>query len=192
MVNSCDYNKPSDEKELLIQIAAGCESSFRKIFDYYRTRIYAYALHLTENESIADEVLQEVFLKVWINRQSLLKVSNFKAWLYVIARNHVYDALKAIARERISRKELSATFSYSSNNVEYILLNKEYENLLQQALNQLSPQQRLIYNLSRQTGARHADIAGKLKISSNTVKTHLVHALRTIRTYFKIHSDQVF
>jgi RNA polymerase sigma-70 factor (ECF subfamily) len=155
-----------NEKELLSFIAAGDESAFRKI-------------------------IQDVFLKVWINRHSLVNITNFNAWLYAIARNHIADAMKAIAKERTSHKQWGRVIPIGSNQVEEAMADKENQYLLQQALNQLSPQQRLIYNLTRDAGAKHAEIAGQLNISRNTVKTHLVHALRTIRTYLQFHSDRV-
>ena len=193
MIQAGDHITSSlpNEKELLSCIAAGDGSAFRKIYDTYRPKIYAYALRLTEHESIADDIIQDVFLKVWINRHSLINITNFNAWLYAIARNHIADAMKAIAKERTSHKQWGRAIPIGINPVEEAMADKENQHLLQQALNQLSPQQRLIYNLTRDAGARHAEIAGQLNISRNTVKTHLVHALRSIRNYLQFHSDHV-
>ena len=193
MIQAGDHNTSilPNEKELLSCIAAGDESAFRKIYDTYRPKIYAYALRLTEHESIADDIIQDVFLKVWINRHSLVNITNFKAWLYAIARNHIADAMRAIAKERTSHKQWGRVIPIGTNAVEETMADKENQHLLQQALNQLSPQQRLIYNLTRDAGAKHAEIAGQLNISRNTVKTHLVHALRSIRNYLQFHSDHV-
>lgn len=193
MIQASDHitSLPPHEKELLSCIAAGDESAFRKIYDSYRPKIYAYALHLTEHESLADDIIQDVFLKVWINRHSLVNITNFNAWLYAIARNHIADAMKAIAKERISHKQWGRIIPMGSNHVEEAMADKENQYLLQQALSKLSPQQRLIYHLTRDAGAKHAEIAGQLNISRNTVKTHLVHALRSIRTYLQFHSDHI-
>ncbi|HEX6430436.1 MAG TPA: sigma factor, partial [Niastella sp.] len=79
MIQAGDHitsNLPN-EKELLSCIAAGDESAFRKIYDTYRPKMYAYSLRLTEHESIADDIIQDVFLKVWINRHSLVNITNF-------------------------------------------------------------------------------------------------------------------
>ena len=193
MIQASDHitSLPPHEKELLSCIAAGDESAFRKIYDSYRPKIYAYALHLTEHESLADDIIQDVFLKVWINRHSLVNITNFNAWLYAVARNHIADAMKAIAKERTSHKQWGRIIPMTSNHVEEAMADKENQYLLQQALSKLSPQQRLIYNLTRDAGAKHAEIAGQLNISRNTVKTHLVHALRSIRTYLQFHSDHI-
>ena len=180
-----------NEKELLSGIAAGDAIAFRQLYDTYRPKIYSYALRLTENETMADDIIQDVFMKVWVNRQSLTTITNFNAWLYAIARNQIADVLKAIAKARTSLHQLGQTLPAGANTVEAEMADKENQRLLQQALNQLSPQQRLIYHLTRNEGAKHADIAGQLKISRHTVKTHLVYALRTIRNYLRLHSDQV-
>ena len=180
-----------NEKELLSRIAAGDETAFRKIYDRYRRKIYAYALRLTESESIADDIIQDVFMKVWINRQSLENVSNFNAWLHTIARNHIADVMKILAKARLSHQQWAQAVPAGSNNVEEAMADKENQQLLHEALNRLSPQQRLIYQLTRHEGSKHAEIAGQLNISRHTVKTHLVHALRSIRNYLQFHSDHV-
>lgn len=184
---SCTPN----EKELLSRIAAGDETAFRTIYDTYRRKIYAYTLRLTESEAIADDIIQDVFMKVWLNRKSLPTILNFNAWLHTIARNHIMDVMKVLAKARLLHQQWAQVSTANGNNVEETLADKENQRLLQQALNRLSPQQLLIYQLTRQQGSRHADIASQLNISRHTVKTHLVHALRSIRNYLQFHSDHV-
>jgi len=172
---------------LLLQTAEGNEQAFRAIFDAYRQRIYSFALHLTENTATADEIVQETFLRVWLHRQKLPAVLHFNAWLYSIARNQVFDAMKAAAKEKALAASMPGQGAF--NNIDETMADKEYEQLLQEAVGQLSDRQQLIYHLSRDTGIQHAEIAGRLNISRNTVKTHLVHALRSIRKYLQYHSD---
>lgn len=180
-----------DEKELLSRIAAGDETAFRIIYDTYRRKMYAYTLRLTESEPIADDIIQDVFMKVWLNRHSLENISNFNAWLHTIARNHIMDVMKVLAKARLSQQQWAQVVPGHVNNVEETMADKENQRLLKQALNRLSPQQLLIYQLTRQQGSKHADIASQLNISRHTVKTHLVHALRSIRNYLQLNSDQV-
>lgn len=169
------------DQTLLAGIAAGNEAAFRHLFDRYRARIYTYALRLSENTSMADEVVQDVFLKVWLKRKTLSEVENFSAWLHAIARNRMFDMMKLQAREMKTRE--TAPLEEDPNNAELSLLEKEQQLLLKDALAKLSPRQQLIYNLSRNQGMKHEEIAHTLNISRNTVKTHLVHALRVIRDH---------
>ncbi|WP_298737775.1 RNA polymerase sigma factor [uncultured Chitinophaga sp.] len=168
---------------LLAGISAGDEAAFRCLFDRYRGRIYTYALRLSENTSLADEVVQDVFLKVWLKRKDLAAIENFSAWLYAIARNRMFDMLKQQAREQQTRDTVQQEGGHYANTTELHLLEKEQQLLLRDALAKLSPRQQLIYNLSRDHGMKHEEIANTLKISRNTVKTHLVHALRVIKDH---------
>jgi RNA polymerase sigma-70 factor (family 1) len=140
---------------------------------------------------MADEVVQEVFLKLWLNRKSLAQVNNFNAWLHTIARNNVFDTVKKAAREAQMLKNIGAIRPSASNNVDTFVFDKENEALLHQALEQLSPQQRQVFNLSRNQGMKYDEIAIELNISRNTVKTHLSNALHTIREHLNIKSDGV-
>lgn len=180
-----------NEKELLSRIAGGDENAFRAIYDNYRKKIYAYTIRLTESEAIADDIIQDVFMKVWLNRQSLESIDNFNAWLHTVARNHIADAMKIIAKARVSHQQWAQKTATGINTVEETLADKENQQLLQQALNRLSPQQQLIYHLTRHEGTKHAEIAGKLQISRNTVKTHMVHAIRSIKNYLHLNSNNV-
>lgn len=179
-------------KGLLDKVANGDEEAFKLLYDHYRQKIYAYACHLTSSTILADEVVQEVFLKVWLNRHKLPEISNFNAWLYTITRNHLFDALKRTARETINRKALLREIPDAVSNADDIVLNKENDKLLQQALARLSSQQQIIYHLSRNQGMKYDEIARQLQIAPNTVKVHIVNALRTIREYIRFHTVHLF
>ena len=182
-----DYSSYS-EKKLLHLISAGDESAFRQVYDQYRKRIYSYALNLTEDEDKAGDVVQEVFLKVWLNRDKLPNVSNFNAWIHAIARNYFFDAIKKLVKESAFLKNLTAAVDDSTNETENFILNKENEFLLQQAVEKLPPQQKLIFELRGQ-GLKQDEIAEKLNISKNTVKAHLARALSSIKNYLSNHTD---
>lgn len=179
----------SNENELLAQVAKGDDKAFGPLFHHYRPKIYSYAYHLFGNAGLADELVQEVFLKVWVNRHKLSEVLHFEGWLFVVARNMVFDALKQQAKEANVRKEMAELPTQDLNVVDNQILNKENEQRLQDALERLSPQQKLIFTLSRHQGMKHEEIAMHLNISRNTVKTHLVHALRTLRDTLQFQSD---
>lgn len=180
-----------DEANLLLRLADGDERAFEAVFHHYRRRIYAYGFHLFENGDRADELVQDVFLKVWINRHKIPRIVRFDAWLFIMTRNHVFDTLKEMARELSAKKVMEETPSPTLNTVENQLISKENDQRLRYALDRLSPQQKLIFTLSRQQGMKHGEIATHLNISVNTVKTHLVHALKTLRGALHLPSDSV-
>jgi RNA polymerase sigma-70 factor (ECF subfamily) len=178
-----------DETDLLARVAEGDERAFERIFHHYRPKIYSYAYQLFGNIQMADELVQEVFLKVWLNRDKLPHILKFDSWLFIIARNQVFDMLKLLAKETTARRQMARLLDPDANSVEDHILDKENELRLRHALDHLSPQQKLIFTLSRQQGMKHEEIATQLNISRNTVKTHLVHALKTLRDILHFHSD---
>jgi RNA polymerase sigma-70 factor (ECF subfamily) len=179
----------SDETDLLARIAEGNERAFGIIFHHYRPKIYSYAFQLFGNIGMADELVQEVFLKVWLHRDKLPHLLKFDSWLFIIARNKVFDMLKLLAKETTARQQMALLLDPEANFVEDHLLDKENEARLRHALDRLSPQQKLIFTLSRHQGLKHEEIASRLNISRNTVKTHLVHALKTLKDILHFHSD---
>lgn len=183
------YCAPDNEIELLARIADGDEEAFRKVYDHYRKRIFSFSLHLTESSLLADEIVQEVFLKLWLYRKKLPEVQYFSTWLHTIAKNCVFDSLKRMARECTAKSALSDGTVTSANSVEEILLAKENEKLLGQAISKLSSQQQIIYKLSRQHGLKYNEIADRLNISPNTVKVHIANARKIISKYLHAHSD---
>jgi RNA polymerase sigma-70 factor (ECF subfamily) len=170
-----------NENDWLARVAEGDEKAFGIIFHHYRRKIYSYAYHLSGSTAHADELVQEVFLKVWLHRDKVTHVLRFDNWLFTIARNQAFDMLKALAKESAQRRQMAASFYPDHMVAEDQLLTRENEQQLQQALNRLSPRQKLIFNLSREQGLKHEEIASRLHISRNTVKTHLVQALKALR-----------
>ncbi|HEX6432108.1 MAG TPA: RNA polymerase sigma-70 factor [Niastella sp.] len=181
-----------NEKALLDQVAQGDESAFRIVFDHYRDAIYAFALKVTRHESIAEEIVQDVFVKIWINRSGLAAIRNFADFLYIIARNHTFNSLRSLARERkLTTIDTTAELQLTGVSTEALIVQRDYDRLLLQAVAQLPAQQRLVYTLGRQQGLSRDEIAAQLNIAPGTVKVHMAQALRTLREYFKNHPDGI-
>lgn len=180
-----------NENALLDLVAQGDESAFRVVFDHYRDAIFAFSLKVTRHESIAEEIVQDVFLKIWINRSGLGDIRNFADFLYIIARNHTFNSLRSLARERKLLIDTSADLQIAGVSTEAIIVQRDYDRLLLLAVGQLPPQQKLVYTLGRQQGLSREEIAAQLNISPGTVKVHMAQALRTLRAYFKNHPDGI-
>lgn len=172
---------------LLEAVAGGDEKAFQELFHQYKQRIYAYAVHFTDSVTVSEEIIQDVFLKLWLYKENLREVERFEAYIYTITRNLCFDYLKKLAHERAMKIEWGRSAGVSSENTEFAVAYKDYESLVYQVLERLPRQQKLVYMLSRQQGQKHEEIARQLHISRNTVKVHLAKALGTIRNYLDTH-----
>ncbi|WP_343743539.1 RNA polymerase sigma-70 factor [Chitinophaga sp.] len=180
-----------DDTALFKKVAQGDETAFRTLFDRYWDTVHGVALALTKSATTAEEMAQDVFVKLWLKRDKLAAVANFEGYLFMVARNHIFNSF---------RKKIQLT-SFTDHLLEYAashmaaagtpderLLYNELETLVAQAVNQMPPQQRSVYCMSRQQGLSQEEIADALHISRHTVKSHMNKALHLIRNYLREHA----
>lgn len=170
------------EQELLREVSAGNQDAFRYLFNTYRKKLYTYIIKISESKEVAEDMVNDVFLKIWENREKLAQIDNLNAYIYRMAHNRAYTALRRMAKETLliaalqQEKQITDIFE-----VENRVIQREVKELIQSAVNKLTPQQKLVFLLSREEGLKHDEIAKKLNISGSTVKNHLVAALRFLR-----------
>lgn len=178
-----------DERTLLLKTAEGDETAFKRLFESHWDNIYGVAFAFTKSAVIAEEMVQDVFVKVWTKRQNLSEVKKFNDYIFIIARNHIFTTLRKKIYEEPFSDHLKNYFKEASNLPDQQLLYRETEHLIQEAVDNLPPQQQLVYCLSRKEGLNQDEIAQKLNISKNTVKSHLTKALQFIRGYLQMHTE---
>jgi len=175
----------SIDNVLLSRVAAGDELAFRSLFAAYHQQVGAFVFRITDSMEMAEEVVQDVFLKIWLNRNALSNITNFRAYLFVASKNHALNCLKKIARERVRQSmlelELPVRFAEGEEN--------QYYDILDQAINQLPPQQQKVYLLSRHQRLKYAEIAEQLNISHETVKRYLQIATTSIHAFVRSNMD---
>jgi RNA polymerase sigma-70 factor (family 1) len=174
-----------DLKPTLSRIVNGDEIAFREIFDLFSPKVYGFAMKLTHSAALSEEIVQDVFVKIWVGRESLENVNYFPSYLYTITRNHTFNILKKLAVEERIKKILIRDLAEEQDESQENTLYQEHHHLLVNAVSQLPPQQRLVYSLCHQQGLKYEEVAEQLNISRLTVKTHMQKALRTIRSHFK-------
>jgi RNA polymerase sigma-70 factor (ECF subfamily) len=178
------------ETELLQLIADGNEAAFRQLYDQHRDRIYSFSLQLLQREDLAEELVQDVFLKIWTSRAALVDVENIGGFLYTVARNLSLSRLKRIAHEQQIVREIGKR-STESNLTDDEVLHRDYQKLLQEAIANLSAQQRTVYVMSKEKGMSRQEIADELELSPNTVKAHLSAATTALRDWFARHKGEM-
>lgn len=174
-----------NERLLLSGIASGDESAFEQVFNFYRPNLFTTVFRMTGSRQVAEEILQDSFLKVWIKREQLPELTNFGGWLYTIAENLTYNAIKSLQREKMH------TVSFVLNiytdrfaQADEALREKEYNGLLLKAIGRLPEKQQRTYLLIKQHGLKRNEAAKKLGVSPETVKWNLDQAMRSIRAFF--------
>jgi RNA polymerase sigma-70 factor (family 1) len=171
------------EKDLLIKVSDGDEESFRFLFDKYRNKIYSLSMYLTHSEYFSEEITQEVFMKIWLNRKQLESVEYFNAYLRTIASHVASNYLKRLANERIILQKIASESRQSGETTGNTILDNEYQAILEQAIQNLPPQQKKVYLLSRLEGLKQDDIAKRMNLSPYTVKEYMKNAMYSIRKF---------
>jgi RNA polymerase sigma-70 factor (family 1) len=172
--------------ELIIRVVQGDEIAFGELFRQYKNKLYSFIFHLSGNATIAEDVLQDVFLKIWRDRGQLTGIDNFNAYLYRMAQNTAINVLRRQSREALLLNEVQRLAPEGVQGDE-LLAAKEVRTALQQAINNLPTQQRKVYQLGHEQGLTYEQIAGSLGISTSTVRNHMVQALKAIREYIALH-----
>lgn len=181
-----------DTHQLLLLLAEGDESAYRLLYDQYRNRIYSLAFKLIKSRPVAEDVLQEVFVSVWVNRKQLPELESFHAWLRTITRNNLYNRLRRMATEEAFLREISnGKLPEGEEGTMHTVAGNELKRILQQAIAQLTPQQRKVYVLGKEEGLRYDQIADELQLSRDTVKYHMTEALKSIRRYLQQHEHRL-
>lgn len=172
-----------NEGDLLKLLAAGDEHAYRELFRRHWDNVYSVALVLTKSVELAEDMVQDVFLKIWQKRDQFTKIEKFEDYLFIMARNHIYTELKKKTRDDQFKEQVHQYFDSGITNAEIQLLTKETQLQINKAIEQLTPQQQLVYRMSREQELSHEEIAEKLNISRNTVRNHIVQSLKQIREY---------
>jgi RNA polymerase sigma-70 factor (ECF subfamily) len=171
-----------NDKELLLQITEGNEKAFQDLVDTYAPLLFIYLNKLTFNRSLAEELVQDVFLKIWQTRENLVHIKNIKGYLFTITRNLSINAVKRIMRERKLHFAWE-TYTGGQSEVEPDLEWKY--SLIDEAIEQLPPQQKAVLIKSRQQGMKLDEIATEMHLTKTTVKKYLQRALEAIIRYME-------
>lgn len=177
-----ELNINKSNTELLKLLKKGDMKAFDIIYKKYSRRLYGFVFRYTKVEADTEEIVQEVFIKIWQSRDKINIYSSFESFLFTIAHNATINLLKKRATKQ---KYVEHVKSLQQIEETYELVDeihyKELKQKFQDLLNELSPRQKEIFQLSREEGLSHKEIAESLGISTNTVKNHLVTTLSFLK-----------
>lgn len=179
-----DRYKEFGDVDLLGKLKAGDELAFERLYQIYSPQIYKKLLKLLKQENIAEELLQDVFVKVWEKRDVIDLEKSFRAYLYRIAQNLVYDLFRRAAFDRKMLAELISSSTEVYDPVTDAYSEKDYNTILQQVVAILPEQRRKIYTLVKIEGKSYAEVSKLLGISTSTVSDHIVKANVMLKEHF--------
>ena len=180
---------PYDEKDLLKQLALGNERAFKLIYYTYWYGIYTTAKRYTKSVVVAEDVVQEIFATLWSDRVKFTGVLHLEYYLITMTKNLTYRTIRKVVVEEAARHSMMEQTPSTESEVEDLLLDQQYEEIVQQAVGLLPSQQKQVFQLPKLEGLSHKDIATHMNISHLTVKAHMAKALRFIRHYLQPHMD---
>jgi RNA polymerase sigma factor (sigma-70 family) len=172
------------EKALLKEVASGKEAAFSELYAIWQPILSSFIFRITKSKELTAEVVQDVFLKIWMTREGLVEVENFKSYLFVVSRNQAINAFKKTMKELKTFQKLDEKVQNENyETIDEIELSRL--SLVDEAIDQLSPRQKEIFLLHRQNRLTYQEIAIQLGIGKETVKTHLELAVKSITRFLK-------
>jgi len=176
---------PTSLRNTLTALQAGDMAAFRKLFRIFEPKLYRFSLYLAGQKEDAEEVVQEVFLKVWERRQQIDPEQNFDGYLFSIAKHLVYNKARQKATAFAYSQYLQTTGSHTVCSTDETVDYWDLSRLLEDACASLPPVRRQVFILSRVEGKNNNEIARLLNTSNSNVENHLNKALKVIKDKFR-------
>jgi RNA polymerase sigma-70 factor (ECF subfamily) len=170
-----------EEKELLIRLIEGDNDAFEKIYYYYVERVYYFAFRYMKNAEDTEEIVQEVFTRIWENRRNINTELSFSGYLLTTTKNTIFNN----HRKKVNHQSYcSYIINYLQKNVQNVedeIIYNDLMDLLHRTIAELPPKRQEIFKLSRFQGLPYKEISERLSISEKTIETHMRLALRDIK-----------
>lgn len=178
----------SDERSLVLCLIEGDEDAFCELYAAYKNRLIYFAMRFLKSREYAEDIFQDAFAVVWQGRRFINPDASFSAYLYTIVRNRILNQLRDLSnQDKLREQILSQAVNYTNETKDEIIAN-DLRQFISRALQQLTPRQREIFQMSRERQMSHREIAEVLGISVNTVQESISISLRTLRTYLEKNS----
>lgn len=174
------------------KIQKGSEQAFSLIYERYHVQMYFIAKKYVKDSGLAEDAVQDIFVKLWQKRESLDKSKSLKGFLFTMLRNHVLNMIRDRKQEIVAISSVEEKKLPNSNVTEDDILYDEYQDVVEKGLNELSERKRKVFELRTSRGFTNSEVAKFLNIDISTVKTHYYLSSKFIRAYLKSNSGILF
>lgn len=169
-----------EDKALIIALKNGDEEAFTSLYHRYCNKVYKFCSLYFTNNSSAEEVVQEVFIKLWDIRSYVNENENLEGLLFIITRNMVFDNTRKNFNESFYHISILAAYD-KAYDIEEELHAKDLKVYIDRLVNELTPRQKEIFSMSRYEHLSYKEIAEKLNITPKTVERHINDALKYLK-----------
>lgn len=174
-----------DTEKIIRRLKDDDKSAVDELFGYYYPRLYHFSKSILKIEDGIDDILQEVFVKIWLNRYKIGNPDTFNAWIFTITKNEVLNLIRINLKDRSFKDELfllSVAEEYQTQNfIEF----EEIKVGIDKIVTSLPEKRQQVFILSRTEGFSNKEIAQQLNISEKTVEDHITHAIKYIKSSMK-------
>jgi RNA polymerase sigma factor (sigma-70 family) len=178
-----------DEKALLARVASGDSNAYAQIYTFYTPLIYRFIYPFTDSsKEQTEEIIQDIFLKIWMRKETLIDLRSFEAYLFKMAKHQLIDARK---RDQCLQKiigQLGHEEESMSSPLDNNLIYSDYLNSAQVAISSLTPQRKKIFDMRTQQDMTIDEISGSLNITRSAVKKQLYEAIHYIKQHLHYHT----
>ncbi len=181
-----------NEKLLLQRIAESDDASFAKLYEAYSDSLCQFVLKYVKSKEFSNDIIQEVFIRIWEHRNELHTIDSFKAYLFTIARNLTLNFLKRASKENTVKAEIARNYKPVDSNAEDRLLSNQYRQFIEEVLQSLPAQTRTVFRLCREEEKSYDEVASCLGISRSAVKKHIVRSHKFFKERMLDHPDLQF
>lgn len=170
-----------NDHKFIALIANGDQEMFRKLMDQFSDELFVFAKGFIRNSEVAEEIVSDVFVKIWKNRSDLKKVRKLKPYLFISVKNGCYSHLRKVKKEKIISIDEFSDFQFPQlEGPEDSFIDKEIISQIFGAIEKLPPKCKLAFTLAKINGLRHKEIAEVMNVSEKTVNNHIVSAIKKI------------
>ncbi|MET6997183.1 RNA polymerase sigma factor [Chitinophaga defluvii] len=172
-----------NEQELLIQLQSGSHAAFSELYRHYSEQLYYNILAMVKDPVVTEELLQDIFVRIWQKREHLHIEQHFAGYLFQVSRNCVIDFFHKIQREQEIYNRIKALATDQYTHIEEALTDKENSELFQKAVAALPPQRRKVFELCKVQGLSYQQASEQLGVSLSTIKDHMAKARDFIKEF---------
>ncbi|WP_291529827.1 RNA polymerase sigma-70 factor [Bacteroides sp. UBA939] len=175
-----------DDKELVALVKEGNNDAFSSLYRQYWGKVYNFSKLYIRSAQEVEEIVQEVFVKVWETRDRLDEAENFKGYLFIITRNLIFNNFRKSFNEDFYKVSVLDAIEESSCNIEEEIIANNLKEYIDQLIKEMPARQKEVFSLSRENHLSYKEIAGKLDISEKTVERHINEALKYLKRNIKL------